>query len=439
MPLYSTLLLYFTEEDIDKMKPSRIILRLVVFCALLVAASAHAASVSGTVTDKTTGKPAAGDAVVLIDVQAGMAESARTTTDAKGHYVLTLPGNSSYLVRVTHQGSTYFIAAPQGGSPGDLTVYDVAAKVDGVSIVEDVFGIAEAQNGKLHVVERWLVRNSSNPPRTQWTPKSFEVVLPPEAIVQEASAQRPSGIPTTLSLDPTGTKGHYTYNFPIQPDDGTKRTLFQVDYQLPYSGKFTFHPTVTIPAHTIWVVLPNGMTLTSGGGSSFQSSPQDPSMQTFVAQDAQPGKPLEFTISGSGALPRDQQASGEGQQGAASQDAGTPGNQPGGGIGAPINTPDPLSKYKWWILGVLALLLAAGAALLLRRPAAPIPAPPGTPTPDAAVSPAAKGGDALLNVLKEELFTLESDRIGGKIQQAEYGEVKAALETVLKYALKRKL
>jgi ribosome-binding ATPase YchF (GTP1/OBG family) len=49
------------------------------------------------------------------------------------------------------------------------------------------------------------------------------------------------------------------------------------------------------------------------------------------------------------------------------QEAGAPGNQPGGGIGNPINTPDPLSKYKWWILGGLALLMAVAAAFLLMK------------------------------------------------------------------------
>jgi hypothetical protein len=40
-------------------------------------------------------------------------------------------------------------------------------------------------------------------------------------------------------------------------------------------------------------------------------------------------------------------------------------------------------------------------------------------------------------VLKEELFTLESDKISGEISPAEYAKQKAALETVLKRALKR--
>ena len=43
----------------------------------------------------------------------------------------------------------------------------------------------------------------------------------------------------------------------------------------------------------------------------------------------------------------------------------------------------------------------------------------------------------LLNVLKEELFAVESEKISGTITPAEYAEVKAALETVLRRALKK--
>jgi hypothetical protein len=42
-----------------------------------------------------------------------------------------------------------------------------------------------------------------------------------------------------------------------------------------------------------------------------------------------------------------------------------------------------------------------------------------------------------MNVLKEELFAIESEMISGKITAEEYAEQKSALETVLKRALKR--
>jgi hypothetical protein len=410
-------------------------MKFAVICSLLITSAALAAQITGTVINKTTSKPAAGDAVVLVDVQAGMGEVAKATTDSGGHYKLSKPGSSSYLVRVTHQGATYFIGAPEGGATGDISVYDVAAKVDGVLIDENVVGIVETVNGQLRVVERYAVHNASMPPRTQWSPRSFEIVLPENAVVDGASAQRPGRMLTTIKLDPDGPKGHYAFNFPIQPDDGEKSTLFQIEYMLPYSGgKFTFHPQVTLPARTVWVMMPKSMSFAAGAGSTFISAPQDPGFQTYVAKNAAPGKALEFTISGTGAIPRDEQQAQGGQQSGAGQEAGGPGAQPGGGMANPINTPDPLTKYKWWILSVLALLLAAAAAFILRKPATGAGFDAGAV--QALASPAARNA-ALLNTLKEELFALESDKIAGKISAAEYAELKAALETVLKWAVIR--
>ncbi len=414
------------------------------FSLLLTGAFAQAAAVNGTVTDKTTSKPAAGDAVVLVEPMSGMSEIARTTTDAQGRYALNLPGANPFLIRVTHQGADFFISAPQGGGQGDISVYDVAAKVSGVTIGERISGV-DADNGQLRVVERYDVHNTSTPPTTQWSKKSFEVVLPDDAVLGDVSAQRPGtgSLPTTIKLDPDGPKGHYSFNFPIQPDDGGKGTLFQIQYQLPYSSsKYTFHSILTLPAQSFWIVMPKSMTFAGGSGTNFEPSPQDPNVQTYLMRNTAAGKPIEYTISGTGSFPReDQGAQGNGAGDGGAQ-AGMPGNQPGGGIGQPINTPDPLSKYKWWILGGLGLLLVLAAAFLLRRPpttgvviqTGTIPGgiPPAHVPPS---SPAAKN-NALLNALKEELFALESEKIAGTLQPAEYAEQKAALETVLKRALK---
>ena len=403
-------------------------------------AAAEAAPVSGTVTDKTTGKPAAGDPVVLVEPMSGMSEVARTTTNGQGRYTLSLPGTNPYLIKVTHQGAEYFIPAPEGGGPGDISVYDVAAKVSGVTIAERVTGV-ESNNGQLRVVERYNIHNSSTPPTTQWSKKSFEVVLPEDATVGDVSAQRPGAgsLPTSVKLDSDGPKGHYSFNFPIQPDEGGKGTLFQIQYDVPYSdNKYSFHSIVTLPAHTFWVVLPKSMTF--DGGTKFQLSPQDASVQTYLMQDAAAGKPIDYTVSGTGAFPReDQGAQGGGGQGDNGQAAG---NQPGGGIGVPINTPDPLSKYKWWILGGLALVLVTAAAFLLRRPAgaavvAGSAIGAGAPVAYSAPNTPASRNGALLNALKEELFALESEKIAGTITAGEYTEQKAALETVLKRALKK--
>jgi hypothetical protein len=428
------------------MRSIKIFLHAAIASIFFAGALAQAAQVTGTVTNKTTGKPASGDAVALVEPMAGMAEVAHAKVDAAGHYSLERANNAPALVKVTHQGADFFADVPQDGAVREISVYDVAAKVDGVSIEADVLEV-ETDNGQLRVIERYFVHNTSMPPRTQWSPKSFEVVLPEDAIVASAVGQRPtaSSLPTSLKLQPNGPKGHFAFNFPIQPDEGEKDTQFQISYSLPYSGTYTFRPQVTLPAQSVGVLLPKGMTFAAGAGSTFQTIQQDPNVQTFVAKNAVPGKALEFTVSGTGSMPREEQGAAAGQGG---PEAGAaPTGQPGGGIGAPINTPDPLSKYKWWILGGLALVLVTAAAFLLRKPAsapvagaayaaAPIAVAETGQNGAAYAGPAAKNS-ALLNALKEELFSLESEKLTGSVSPAEYAEVKAALETVLKRALKR--
>jgi hypothetical protein len=408
----------------------------------MAGAYAQAVQVSGTVTNKTTGKPAVGDQLVMLDVQAGMNEAAHATTDSRGHYSISAPGDGPYLIRVTHQGAGYFIAAAPGGGSGDIPVYDVAAKVQGVHIEADVIE-AESDNGQLKVNERYFVHNTSVPPVTQWSPKSFEIVLPPGAVLAGAGAQRPGGLPTSINLDPAGAKGRYAFNFPIQPDDGDKDTMFQVSYSLPYpDGKFAFQSVLTMPSDNFAVLLPKSMTFTPGSGAAFKPVNEDPNVQTLLMRNVAADTPVEFTLSGQGAIPRDAQGGEAGPQGA--QAAGGAGSTPGGGIGEPIDTPDPLSKYKWWILGGLALLLAATAAFLLRRPAwavagAPAQAAASYDAPISMQSYAPAGGkSALLNALKEELFAIESEKIAGTLSADDYAEQKAALETVLKRALKKR-
>jgi hypothetical protein len=433
----------------------------IVLSLLLAGVSAQAATITGTVTNKTDGKPAAGDTVVLVDVQAGMADAATTKTDAHGHYSLETPGAGAYLIRVTHQGAPYFIAAPQGNTPGDLSVYDAAPKVDGVGIDGDMI-LAEAAGNMLRVQEHYLVRNTSLPPKAQYSSNTFEIVIPADAVLDTASANRPGRMATNIKPVPLEKKGHYTFNLPIEPGEGEKETMFAVEYHLPYNGKYTFTPQLLMPANSLEVYLPKGMTFANAQGASFQTVQQDPRVQTFVARGPQPGQTISFTVSGEGQMPREAQSGGGGgpQASGGMGDTSDAGNRPGGGIGNPIGTPDPLTKYKWWILAGLALLLAAAAAFLLRRqntlgasameaggsvstPAIRAQQPSYSPSYSTApviaapaVPPA--GNAALLNMLRDELFAIESERISGTMTQAEYSVVKTGLEALLKRALAKK-
>jgi hypothetical protein len=420
------------------------------FLALVLALplAAHAADpITGIVTNKTNNKPAAGDDVVLIRLQQGMQESTRTKTDARGHFTLAVPDEGIHLVRVTHDKANYFRPAPQGTQSVEIDVYNAAAHVKGVSGEADVMRIqTEAGDKSLRVVENFFVKNESTPPLTQFSDRPFEFVLPDGAVVEGSAALSPGGMPVQASPVPLQEKDHYTFLFPIRPGE----TRFQVTYRLPYIGSLKFIPQPSLPTDTIAIMLPKAMTFKQDSGTPYTAVTDEPTAQTYVARSVVPGQSLGFTLSGVGQLPRDTQNP---DQGAGAQAGGgqTPADanasaavdangKPdttkfGGGMGKPLDpeaSNDPWAKYKWWILGILALLLAAAAGVLLRSPAAAAaqsPALPATPL-DQKV--------ALQQALKEELFALETDRLQNKISEADYATQKDALNLILLRSLNRK-
>ena len=341
---------------------------------LALAPAALAATITGTVTNGTVNKPAAGDDVVLISLQQRMQEAARTKTDARGHYSLDLPSSEGpggmHLIRVDHQKAAYFQPAPPNTSHVDIEVYDVAATVPGITTEADVMRIETDPQG-LKVTQSYFIKNDSHPPKTQFSAHSYDIYLPPDAKIEGAAAMGPGGMPVASSPAPAGEKGHYAYLFPLRPGE----TQFQVSYRLPYSGSMSFAPRTANGADNVVIMLPKSMTFKAAAGTPYQPINDDLNAQTFVAKNVRASEPLSFAISGTGALPRDVQAQGSSANQPGAQ-AGNPqansaaDTRPGGGLGVPIDTPDPLNKYKWWILSGIGLLLAIGAAFFLRKPVA---------------------------------------------------------------------
>ena len=418
---------------------------------------ALADSITGVATNKTTNKPAAGDDVVLIRLAQGMQEAARTKTDAKGRFTLEIPDGDTgmHLVRVTHDKANYFRPAPPGTQSVEVEVFNAAAKVKGVSSEADVMRIQTDESGKtLRVIENFFVKNESNPPLTQFSDRPFEFYLPEGAVVEGSAALAPGGMPVQASPVPLGEPNHYAFIFPIRPGE----TRFQISYRLPYSGSLKFAPRVMMPTDTVAIMMPKSMTFKPGPSSPYAPVTEETTAQTYVARNAQPSQALDFTISGTGQMPRDTGAAAAGGEatsnatapagagGAASSAASD--TRPGGGLGTPLDpegTNDPWAKYKWWILGALGLAMAVGAGMMLKSGPAQAAAASGagafSPAP-AGTGPAGTGyvgtgSDSLLAAMKEELFALETDKLQGRLSESEYVEQKAALEVVLRRALSR--
>src|ERR1039458_7324263 len=79
----------------------------------LIPAHAAAQTLSGTVTNGTTNKPAAGDEVILINIAHGMDVAGSTKADSAGKFSFKLAdAGGPHLLRAVHQGVNYHQMAP---------------------------------------------------------------------------------------------------------------------------------------------------------------------------------------------------------------------------------------------------------------------------------------------------------------------------------------
>jgi hypothetical protein len=303
----------------------------------------------------------------------------------------------------------------------------------------------QAENGALQVVELVSVQNSSRPPRTLMADRTWQIYLPEGAQIDQGIAQSPGGMPVnTAPVPDSAQKGRYYYVFPIRPGE----TRFQVVYHLPYSGEATLKPRVVGKLEHFGVLLPKSMEFSPKAAGVFSPVPDQTNQSTLqVATGVTPDKDLTFRITGTGTLPAENEGGvGAGEQAQAQPGRDMPGRQqgPGGGLGNPEGTPDPLHQYRWAILGACVALFALGGFWVVthsQAQAATSGAAVAAAVPDTAPTPkpaaAAASPNLLLEALKEELFQLELDRQQGRISDAEYVTAKAALDKTLQRAISR--
>ena len=179
------------------LRMTRLVGLAIVLAALSMVAAAQ--SITGSVTNGTTGKPAGGDEVTLLSLSQGMQEVGSTKTDAQGKFSMAAPAEQGvpHMVRVTHGGVSYF---PQGGPlmPGvttaAVTVYDTAKKLDGLSQTVEVDRF-QADGKQLQGIALFAIKNASDPPRALDADKTFEFLLPEGAEIDSGFAKSPGGQP----------------------------------------------------------------------------------------------------------------------------------------------------------------------------------------------------------------------------------------------------
>ena len=442
------------------------------------AASATAASVTGEVINGTSNKPAAGADVSLLSLSQGMMEIGHTKTDASGKYSIDVPNDGTpHMVKVEHQGVSYF---PKGGPimPGATTaatvkVYDVEKKLS-VSTTVNVMRV-QSDGTTLQATELYAVQNASNPPKTMFdSDNTYEITLPEGAVIDSSAARTQDGQPVNSEPSKLKDKNHYAFVFPLRPGE----TQFQISWHLPYKGSASLTPKpVTAMQHFV-VMFPKSMKFEATRASAYSPMNDETGSGIQVASDVKPGADLSFKISGTGQIAEAAQGgSGGPPQGGGQMSAARQG--PGGGLGPPIEAPDPMEKSRIPILIVIVIAMLGAAFIVTKRngpkaavvegdedevnvaappkmpanvPKAPakVAVSPAVPAASPAVAPPARAAapvaaaapadhaSMLLDVMKEELFQLELDRAQGKLSEAEYQKAKGALDETFKRALTRK-
>jgi LPXTG-motif cell wall-anchored protein len=333
-----------------------------------------------------------------------------------------------HLVRVARQSVHYSKSAPPGTTTADITVYDAATQLEGVATDARVFHL-QATGGNLDVSDTYVLNNQSQPPRSRIGNQTFAVTLPDGAEMGEASITGPSGMPLTVAPVPSGVKNRYAFDFPIRPG----QTRFEVVYKVPYNGQHEFSITPETRLNELGVLLPKSMKFTGVSGG-FAQDTDEAGLAVFFAKNRAANQEVKFSVSGEGLIPRDAAGMGEGQP--ATEGGATPTQS--GSAGA-----------SWFMIGGTVLLIGGGAFVLWRKTAAGSSArdPKSARAASKAASrkaraqaqsqPARPAQGDMLEVLKDELFQLETDRLSGKVSQEEYDKTKAGLDTLFRRQIKK--
>jgi hypothetical protein len=239
---------------------------LLLFCCSYALSACAADTMNGTVRNRTTGKAAAGDEVILLRLQNGMEEEARTRADATGAFRLPLlSADTPHIVRVIHQGVNYDQTVRVTGAL-EIAVYDAVPRIKNL---QGSIGIAQVESDgqMLKVTEMYSIANDSVPPVTQAGQRNFEISIAPNASLDSLEVKKGGGVWVKLAPVAVKGQGRYAVDFPIRPGD----TLFKFVYHLPYSGSTTFHLKLPYPIRNFAVMHPPSMSFKPSSAQAFTS------------------------------------------------------------------------------------------------------------------------------------------------------------------------
>ncbi len=415
-------------------------------------AIAEAGTVRGTVMNGTTGKPAEGIELTLIQLQGGMQEVAHSKSGAHGEFTFDHPGLGAQpmLVRAVYHGINFNHAVPPGTATAQVDIYEPSKDAKTINVPSHVV-IFQPNGTTMMVGEQYQIENKSQPPVAYFrSDGSFDFALPEKGQLQQVAAAGPSGMPVVqLPIDKKN--NHYSIAYAFRPGESSVR----FSYELPYPGNAA---TVKIPT-----IYPGGRLLVAAppsvqiSGDGLTPNGEEQGMNLYGRQDVPAGTLVAVNVSGTAPAPDANAGAEQGQRGGQQgRDA-----QQGSGESAGVSiqqVPGRLDALKWPLIAGFVCVFALGAILLARRPVVAVAGPPPAEEENPTAKPkktkssaplAASAGAAptngpaslaevdaaigtSLDALKERLFRLELRHQAGTISDEEYAQERVRAEKVLR-------
>jgi hypothetical protein len=412
--------------------------------ALFAASLANAGTITGTVINRTTGKPAPNVPLTLLNVTANMAEVGSTKSDAQGAFTIDSPaiGGGPMLLRAYYQGVNFNTFVPPVNQPVTAEVFDVSKDPKTIAPTTHVV-IFQPSADKLIGAEEYMVLNSSKPPQAFFrTEGNFDFAIPEKGALQQIAATTSSGMPVTQASIEKG-NGKYAIAYAFRPGE----TSIRFSYDLPYPGQAAILKLpATYPGVKLLVVAPPGVTVSADG---LQPTGQEEGMMVYTHEPLAAKASLTVNISGVGSP---QQSAGTGAQSQQQEGNSRANNE---NIQA---VPGRLDEFKWYLLAGMGLLFAMSAFLLSRKQIVIAPSPePVLPAASSASNAKSKPAAATvvpqvssssspptsvasvndqvhtsLDALKDSIFRLELRHQAGTVSEEEYARERARMEQLIR-------
>jgi hypothetical protein len=426
----------------------------IIFC-LFFSGSARAGTVHGTVKNGTTGKPAPGVPVMLIQLQGGMQPVGNTQSNAQGEFAFDNPnlGAQPMLIRAVYHGINFHQPVTPGKTDVEVAIFEPTKDAKAIAVTTRVV-FFQPNGANLIVGEEYSLQNDTKPPEAYFRADgNFEFSLPENAQLQQVAASGPAGMPVVQApIDKT--KGHFAIAYAFRPGENTVRYSYEIPY--PNNTAAVKIPPSAYLAKRLLVVAPPTVQI---AGEGLQAGGQEQGMNIYGRENLPANTAVAVNVSGT-APPPGQGSGGNGN------DQGASGQETAANSGVNIQqVPGRLDVLKWPLVAGFVGIFAVGAILLARKPVAVTVAPaldsaeysaaaskPQAAKASQAISQAAEKDSlsshpdapvaalesvnaavaASLDYLKEQLFRLELRHQAGTISDEEYASERARAEKVLR-------